>query len=205
MIIPFTQTPNYQKTTGIPKIGFILHGTLGSYTGSVSWLLNGDRPNPTSAHYVIGRNEGEVTQLVKNEDIAWHAGVISNPNQRAQAVLPKKSILLGGGFDNPNKYFIGIEFVWGFDMNNDGSVNPDEKTLTDWQYRCAIDIIRQSGIKYDPAYILSHKEITDYKADDMKFACDEIAKRMSINQTKDDIKTSIVQKISELNSLIAQL
>ena len=110
----FIQTPNFNKSKGIPKIGFVLHGTLGGYIGSVAWLCNQNRPSPTSAHYVIGRASGEVVQLVKNEDIAWHAGNINNPTKRAKEILPKNFL---GKYKNPNDYFIGIEFVWGYDIN----------------------------------------------------------------------------------------
>ncbi len=161
----FLKTKNYTKTKNIPKIGYVLHGTLGGFEGSVAWLLNSNRPNPTSAHYVIGRKQGQVVQLVRDEDISWHAGNISNPNSRAKWLIPKN---IFGKYKNPNDYFIGIEFVWGYNINGDGVVNAYDKTLTNWQYDCAVDIIKRSGIK-DPK-LLSHKEICDYKSDDMYFA-----------------------------------
>jgi len=175
----FFQTPNYTPSKGIQKIGFVLHGTLGGYDGAVSWLLRTPKERGTnsasSAHYVIGRNEGEVTQLVKNEDISWHAGNISNPNSRAKWLIPKNIL---GKFKSPNDYFIGIEFVWGYDINGDGVVNAYDKTLTDWQYRCALQIIKDSGIQ-NPK-LLSHKEICDYKSDDMYFAVLELDKRLKL-------------------------
>lgn len=164
-MIPFNQTKNYQKSNGVKKIGFVLHGTLGAYSGAVEWLLNSDRPNPTSAHYVIGREEGQVVQLVRNEDIAWHAGIISNPAKRFTDIMPKNA---NGTFKSPNHYFIGIEFVWGYDMDRDGTIEAVEKVLTPWQYKCALDIMQSSGIA-DPI-LVSHHEIASYKADNMLFA-----------------------------------
>lgn len=180
MNIPFRQTPNYTKGTGIPKIGFVLHGTLGAYNGAVEWLCNNNRydaqgnklPN-SSAHYVIGRKEGEVIQLVKNEDISWHAGYIKNPNSRAKWLIPKNWL---GQFKSPNDYFIGIEFAWGYDLNGDGKITAYDKTLTEWQYAAALEIIKRSGI--NPVKLLSHQEIADYKSDDMYFAVLEITKRL---------------------------
>lgn len=171
----FRQTKNYTKGTGISKIGWVFHGTLGSYSGAVDWLLNSNRPNPTSAHYVIGRKEGEVTQLVSEYDVAWHAGNISNPSKRAMGIIPQS---VTGKFKNPNDYFIGIEFVWGYDVNGDGSVSGEDLTLTDWQYRCALDLIKRSGIPYNRERTLSHAEIASYKADDMLFAVNEVSSRM---------------------------
>ena len=153
----FKQSPNYSKGT-IKKTGFVLHGTLGGYVGAVEWLTTGNRPNPSSSHYVIGREEGKVTQLVKNEDVAWHCGTVRNPHPRALANLMKHS---NGSFINPNSYLIGIEFEWGVGQ-----------TLTDWQYRCAIQIIKDSGIA-NPTNS-SHHDICDYKSDDMAFAFERI-------------------------------
>jgi len=191
----FRQTPNYEKFEGTQKIGFVLHGTLGAYNGAVEWLCNNNRSPLSSAHYVIGRNEGEVTQLVKNEDVAWHAGIISNPADNAKKVLPKNLL---GGFKNPNYYFVGIEFAWGYDVNGDGVVNAFDKTLTDWQIKTAVEIIKSSGIK-DPI-LLSHKEISSYKSDDMLFAVDMLTKILSETkvESKEDIKKQIISLVEKL-------
>lgn len=165
MNIPFKQSPNYSLSSTGKKIGFIFHGTIGSYQGAIDWLCKtseqrGGLP-ASSAHYIIGRNEGEIIQLVRNTDVAWHAGVVSNPNEKARAVLPKK---LDGTWDNPNKHFIGIEFVWGYDVNRNGSVDQAEKTLTDWQVRAAVELIKASGI---PPLLLNHTDVTSYKGDNV--------------------------------------
>ncbi len=50
----------------------IVHVTQGSYVGAISWFQN---PNSrVSAHYVLRSSDGEVTQMVRHKDIAWHAG-----------------------------------------------------------------------------------------------------------------------------------
>jgi N-acetyl-anhydromuramyl-L-alanine amidase AmpD len=50
----------------------IIHTTQGSYNGTISWFQNPSAQ--VSAHYVIRSNDGQVTQMVQNKDIAWHAG-----------------------------------------------------------------------------------------------------------------------------------
>lgn len=206
MEIKFTQTPNYAKGTGIKKIGFVLHGTLGAYKGAVEWLMTPKEKrkdkSQSSAHYVIGRNEGEVTQLVKESDIAWHAGNISNPTARAQKVLPKKN----GKYLNPNDYFIGIEFAWGYDTDKDGDIDTADKTLTEWQYKCAMEIMRASGV-YSADTTLSHKEITDYKGDDMLPNVLEINKRFSTppEPTNREIVEQIETKLAEVHVLLAKI
>jgi hypothetical protein len=49
----------------------VLHIAQGSYSGTISWFKN-HRSN-VSAHYVVG-DKDKVTQCVRNEDVAWHAG-----------------------------------------------------------------------------------------------------------------------------------
>lgn len=49
----------------------VIHDVEGSYEGCISWFQN---PSANvSAHYVIA-NEGDITQMVWEQDIAWHAG-----------------------------------------------------------------------------------------------------------------------------------
>ncbi|WP_049560613.1 golvesin C-terminal-like domain-containing protein [Nonomuraea sp. SBT364] len=50
----------------------IIHVTQGSYAGTISWFQN---PSANvSAHYVIKSSNGAVTQMVRDKDVAWHAG-----------------------------------------------------------------------------------------------------------------------------------
>ena len=56
-------------TSAIERI--VLHTTQGSYNGSISWFRNSS--SNVSAHYVLRRSDGEVTQMVEDGDKAWHA------------------------------------------------------------------------------------------------------------------------------------
>ncbi len=50
----------------------IIHTAQGSYSGTISWFQN---PSANvSAHYVVRSSDGEVTQMLLEEDIGWHAG-----------------------------------------------------------------------------------------------------------------------------------
>lgn len=65
---------NYTNASrGAGKINWIvLHVTEGSYEGSINWFQN---PNANvSAHYVLRNADGHATQMVRHEDIGWHAG-----------------------------------------------------------------------------------------------------------------------------------
>lgn len=50
----------------------VIHVTVGSYASTINWFQN---PNAqVSAQYVIRSSDGQITQMVRNEDIGWHAG-----------------------------------------------------------------------------------------------------------------------------------
>lgn len=59
-----------------PQIRYVvIHITEGSYSGAISWFRN--PASNVSAHYVLRSSDGQVTQMVRERDIAWHAGVWS--------------------------------------------------------------------------------------------------------------------------------
>lgn len=69
-------SPNYDpgRPLGSPT-GIVIHWwglpeRNQTHDQVVSFLRNGNRPNPTSAHYVV--SAGRVTQLVSDGDRAWH-------------------------------------------------------------------------------------------------------------------------------------
>ena len=49
----------------------VIHYTEGTYAGCISWFQNCD--SEVSAHYVIRSFDGQVTQMVREKDKAWHA------------------------------------------------------------------------------------------------------------------------------------
>lgn len=50
----------------------VVHTMEGTYAGTISWFT--DPASPGSAHYVMRSSDGEVTQMIWEQDIAWHAG-----------------------------------------------------------------------------------------------------------------------------------
>ena len=61
---------NYEERTK-PVSAVVIHYTEGSYAGCISWFQNCD--SEVSAHYVIRSVDGQVTQMVREADKAWHA------------------------------------------------------------------------------------------------------------------------------------
>lgn len=61
---------NFSERTN-PVSAVVIHYTEGSYAGCISWFQNCDAQ--VSAHYVIRSHDGQVTQMVREADKAWHA------------------------------------------------------------------------------------------------------------------------------------
>lgn len=65
--------PSNYSAGGLTSYEYVVvHTMQGYYAGSISWFQN---PSANvSAHYVMRAEDGEVTQMVRNADRAWHVG-----------------------------------------------------------------------------------------------------------------------------------
>jgi N-acetyl-anhydromuramyl-L-alanine amidase AmpD len=63
---------NYSTGRNGPIQYIVIHTMQGSYAGSISWFQN--PAARASAHYNIRSSDGEITQMVRESDTAWHAG-----------------------------------------------------------------------------------------------------------------------------------
>ncbi|MBR1514154.1 MAG: N-acetylmuramoyl-L-alanine amidase [Bacteroidales bacterium] len=83
----------------------VIHDTEGSYAGSISWFKNCDAQ--VSAHYVIRSVDGQITQMVREKDKAWHArtangytigieheGYVNNPSYYTEAMYRSSADLV---------------------------------------------------------------------------------------------------------------
>ena len=135
MEIEWAASPNYGKgRNGKKIIAIVNHITAGTFPGCLSWLRNPQAK--ASAHYLVTR-QGKVYQLVRDEDTAWHAGVVNKPSWE----------LYDG--TNPNRYTLGIEFECLF-----GGL------LTDAQYQAGLwlhrQLITRHNIPIDRDHIIGH-------------------------------------------------
>ncbi|MFO7173181.1 MAG: N-acetylmuramoyl-L-alanine amidase [Bacillota bacterium] len=85
---PVVQSPDYPPARWVPAHSanytvasrpssspiqyVVIHVAQGSYAGTISWFQN--PAAGVSAHYVLRSSDGEITQMVREKDIAWHAG-----------------------------------------------------------------------------------------------------------------------------------
>lgn len=71
------------RPTAYPIEYVVIHIMEGTYSGSISWFQNPS--SNVSAHYCIRSSDGQITQMVREKDIAWHAG-ITFYNQRSVGI-----------------------------------------------------------------------------------------------------------------------
>lgn len=63
---------NYSSRNGHSISAITIHYTQGTYAGSIAWFQNCDAQ--VSAHYVLRSSDGQITQMVREADKAWHVG-----------------------------------------------------------------------------------------------------------------------------------
>ncbi|MEU1127065.1 peptidoglycan-binding protein [Streptomyces sp. NPDC005899] len=57
------------RTATVGKV--VIHVTQGSYAGTISWFQNAT--SKVSSHYVVRSSDGQITQMVRDKDTAYHA------------------------------------------------------------------------------------------------------------------------------------
>jgi N-acetyl-anhydromuramyl-L-alanine amidase AmpD len=60
------------RPSDYPIDRIVIHTTEGSYASAISWFQN--PAARASAHYVVRSSDGHITQMVRERDVAWHAG-----------------------------------------------------------------------------------------------------------------------------------
>jgi len=128
-------SPNYSTgRKGKSIIAIVNHITAGLMPGTLSWLRN--PAAQASSHYLVTK-AGGIYQLVKDEDTAWHAGLVNKPNWS----------LYDGS--NPNSYTIGIEH----ECLAGGELTEAQYQATLWLHQ---QLEAKWGIAKDPDHIIGH-------------------------------------------------
>lgn len=63
---------NYSSRNGRTVSAITIHYTQGTYASAISWFQNCSAQ--VSAHYVLRSSDGQITQMVRESDKAWHVG-----------------------------------------------------------------------------------------------------------------------------------
>ena len=136
--IEFLPSPNFRPGRRKPISAIVVHYTASlSIEGTLGWFQRKD--SGVSAHYVIGR-DGRVVQMVREEDVAWHAG--------RSAMVPHET---PPRETNVNEFSVGIELVG----------TPDSG-FTDRQLASLYEVLARTVAKYHipPERVVGHLHIS---------------------------------------------
>lgn len=143
------------RPSSYPIRYIVIHVTQGSYAGAINWFQNPS--SNVSAHYVIRSSDGAITQMVREKDIAWHAGNWTYNTQsigiehegwvssctwftdamyRASAALAR-NIALKYGIPMNRNHIIGHNEV-------PGATHTDPGSCWDWNYYMSL-VTQSSG------------------------------------------------------------
>jgi N-acetyl-anhydromuramyl-L-alanine amidase AmpD len=131
----------FQAASGRKIDTIIIHSSydaIGSDPYSVNGIISEFKSYGVSAHYLIAR-DGTIYRLVKESDIAYHAGVSQTPDGRT----------------NVNDFSIGIELI-----------NTKGGKFTENQYAALNILIDSLKAKYKIKYVLGHNQIAPGRKDD---------------------------------------
>ncbi len=147
---------NYQSASrGLPDIDHVvIHTTEGSFSGTIGWFQNPDAQ--VSAHYVVRSSDGFITQMVSEQNIAWHdkcfntrtvgiehEGHVNNPDLWYTETMYAESAKLTAYLCD--KYGIAKEYgpIIGHDSAPDCSDHSDPGVGWDWNHY--IDLVTTGG------------------------------------------------------------
>jgi N-acetyl-anhydromuramyl-L-alanine amidase AmpD len=108
----------------------VVHTMEGSYSGAISWFQNS--ASGASAHYMIRSSDGEITQMVDEEDVAWHAGDWTT-NARAIGIEHE------GYVSDPGKWYTDAMYEASAALTR--------------------DIADRNGVPLDRGHIIGHYEV----------------------------------------------
>ena len=140
-------SPNFDQraadSTGVPHM-VIIHTCESNYASCWSWL---DNPvSQVSAHYVVNEDGGEISQLVRERDRAWHIAALYDCtlNRRHECWLNDVQ---------SNHFTVGIEHA--------GFASQDSFPRTQLERSAALvcDITRDRAIPRDWQHIVGHGQL----------------------------------------------
>jgi len=139
----------------------VVHTMEGSYSGAISWFQNS--ASGASAHYMVRSSDGQITQMVDEEDVAWHAGdwdtnarsigiehegYVSNPSEWYTTAMYEASAALARDIADRNgvpldrSHIIGHYEVPGCSNPGGGGVSCHTDPGSGWDWDRYLDLIK---------------------------------------------------------------
>ena len=138
--ITWIPSPHISSRKGTEIAAIIIHHTGDSIESAISWMKM--KESKVSYHYLIAKN-GDIYQMVKEEDKAWHAGVSVLHNRK-----------------NVNTFSIGIAF----EGKGVGSVPYTDEQYKAGAYLCKL--LKRKYTKITNGWIVGHKTIAPERKPD---------------------------------------
>jgi N-acetyl-anhydromuramyl-L-alanine amidase AmpD len=120
---------NYSRGAGDIDM-VVIHTVQGSYSGCYYWFANCSAG--ASAHYVVRSSDGQITQMVAEADVGWHAGHWDT-NERSVGIEHE------GYVDAPSTWYTDAMYQ-------------RSAALT-------VDIASRQGVPLDRTHIIAHYEV----------------------------------------------
>ncbi|HEX5059458.1 MAG TPA: N-acetylmuramoyl-L-alanine amidase [Kofleriaceae bacterium] len=147
----FRSSPNYNSRNGYHVSLVVIHSCEGNYAGCWGWLRN--TAAQASAHYVVSENGGEVTQLVREANRAWHVAASYNCHYAGDQQCNLQGV-------STNNFSVGIEHA-GFASQASWS-----NGIIETSARLTCDITKRQGVIRDRNHIVSHGQLQPYNRTD---------------------------------------
>lgn len=150
------------RPTTYPITDVVIHIMEGTYNGSISWFQNPS--SHVSAHYLIRSSDGQITQMVREKDLAYHAG-ITFYNQQAVGIEHEATSTNPAWYTDAmywssarltrylvNKYSIPVNRTHILGHNETGRATICPGTIWDWtKYMSLVQINATAGSHTFPA------------------------------------------------------
>ncbi len=144
-------SPNFNsRPAGVGVEMVIIHSCEGNYTGCWSWLTN--PAAGASAHYVVA-DHGEVSQLVREANRAWHIAASYDCNLN-------DGVMCGRQGQSSNNFTVGIEHG-GFASQSSWPVAQIDSSAA-----LACDISRDHGVPRDRNHFVAHGQLQPWNRTD---------------------------------------
>lgn len=144
-------SPNYNSRGGYKVSLVVIHSCEGNYAGCWGWLRNSAAG--ASAHYVVKENGGEITQLVRESQRAWHVAATYQCSRAGNQQCNRNGV-------STNSFSVGIEHA-GF-----ASQKTWQNGLIEASAKLTCDITKRHGVVRDRNHIVSHGQLQPYNRTD---------------------------------------
>jgi N-acetyl-anhydromuramyl-L-alanine amidase AmpD len=147
----FRSSPNFNSRGGWAVSTVVIHTCEGNYSNC--WGLLRSASSQRSAHYVVSEGGGEVTQLVRESERAWHVSADYQCSRAGNQQCDRNGVSV-------NNFSVGIEHA-GFASQHTWS-----NGLLESSAKLTCDITRRHGVVRDRNHIVGHGQLQPWNRTD---------------------------------------